>query len=328
MRELSVPELRMIAGENIQHTLMMTPEEAAKENRKTIELEKACRLTAMEDMLFAHAHRNIEAAKELSLHLASIDWQEYVLRKDQKEKEEANETERLVRKILANGGGYCKKCKEISNRLFHVIPEDERYQSWEGDYCSSCLWNVEKGIVADENRRGICKSCGDAFFLRDSRDHEKVKASYNGYCSPCFDKKLSEAFTVCDICGIRTLDYSQRGTCDDCYIKYPEKSTVNYHNNRARALGLEATLTVPQWQAAVTCFDSKCAYCLTKPYTVLEHFIPLTKKGGTTATNCVPACQGCNSRKNGTHPDKLIGFPTDNLARIRSYLASVTQQVA
>jgi hypothetical protein len=71
---------------------------------------------------------------------------------------------------------------------------------------------------------------------------------------------------------------------------------------RAKQAGLPATLTFDQWISTLEHFSWKCAYCGVRDYTVLEHFIPIRHFGGTTQFNCVPACQGCNVRKEGLHP--------------------------
>lgn len=62
-------------------------------------------------------------------------------------------------------------------------------------------------------------------------------------------------------------------------------------------LGHEATLTMKQWQNTLDDFNLRCAYCLSNPYTLIEHFIPVSMGGGTTVKNCVPACHLCNTHK-------------------------------
>lgn len=76
-----------------------------------------------------------------------------------------------------------------------------------------------------------------------------------------------------------------------------ERNILNRHLNRAREHNLPATLTIQQWYERVRDFNGLCAYCQKKPYEVLEHSTPLSKGGGTTTDNCVPACQSCNVLK-------------------------------
>jgi 5-methylcytosine-specific restriction endonuclease McrA len=75
---------------------------------------------------------------------------------------------------------------------------------------------------------------------------------------------------------------------------------------RAMLNGRAATLTLPVWIETLDYYNRRCAYCETGPYDVLEHLIPLTQGGGTTADNCVPACRSCNAQKRDHHPDVIV----------------------
>lgn len=101
-----------------------------------------------------------------------------------------------------------------------------------------------------------------------------------------------------------------------------ERNILNQHLRHARNLGLSATLTMEQWGSIVDDFNHKCAYCRIKPYSILEHFIPLSLGGGTTAYNCVPACQSCNVLKANVHPsmEPASKGMTEALQRVQKYL--------
>jgi hypothetical protein len=60
----------------------------------------------------------------------------------------------------------------------------------------------------------------------------------------------------------------------------------------AQARHAEATLTLVGWLESLNYFHWRCAYCQSKPFQVKSHPLPLSQ-GGTTATNCVPACYRC-----------------------------------
>jgi hypothetical protein len=86
---------------------------------------------------------------------------------------------------------------------------------------------------------------------------------------------------------------------------------------RAQTLRAEATLTLVEWLETLNYFHWCCAYCQSKPCQVMSHYIALPE-GGTTATNCVPACYRCRSCR-----------PRED-ERIRAYLTLVhtrTQRV-
>ena len=75
-----------------------------------------------------------------------------------------------------------------------------------------------------------------------------------------------------------------------------EKDRVNQANTRARKLDLEADLTLDQWETILRSWSYSCAHCGSH-YQELDHVIPLSEGGTTTAGNCVPSCTGCNRRK-------------------------------
>jgi len=65
-----------------------------------------------------------------------------------------------------------------------------------------------------------------------------------------------------------------------------------------------------------------CAYCLVRPFKVLEHFLPVAV-AGTTVKNCIPACYKCNQNKRDYAGDQLVElFGADTIARIQNYLES------
>lgn len=86
------------------------------------------------------------------------------------------------------------------------------------------------------------------------------------------------------------------------YKENPEKvhlkSLINDERRRSRINGLPCTLTRDQWQAIKAAYNNKCAYCgKHSKHLSQDHFIPVTKGGGYTPDNIVPACRKCNSRK-------------------------------
>lgn len=97
--------------------------------------------------------------------------------------------------------------------------------------------------------------------------------------------------------------------------RHPERTRDHYRirdqRNRAKELGLEATMRTNDWLACVRYFDGVCAYCGKPPGLFdmgmtlhADHFIPLASPGcpGTVAYNIIPACQDCNSQKGDQNP--------------------------
>jgi len=80
--------------------------------------------------------------------------------------------------------------------------------------------------------------------------------------------------------------------------KNPHKVAVLMQRRRARIAAALATLTAEQWAAILELYEGKCAYCGKPGKMTMDHVIPVSRGGGTTADNVVPACQSCNSSKN------------------------------
>jgi 5-methylcytosine-specific restriction endonuclease McrA len=86
------------------------------------------------------------------------------------------------------------------------------------------------------------------------------------------------------------------GTEENYRILIRELDRVKAQVQRARSLEADATLTLVDWLTTLEQFDWCCAYCLTRPFEVMSHIIPLPR-GGTTPDNCVPACYSCCTGK-------------------------------
>jgi len=80
----------------------------------------------------------------------------------------------------------------------------------------------------------------------------------------------------------------------------PVRRRVNEQRREAMKLQLVATLTVEQWEFIKQEFGNRCSYCGKEKPLAQEHFIPLSKGGGYTAENIIPACNSCNSSKSAT----------------------------
>jgi 5-methylcytosine-specific restriction endonuclease McrA len=79
-----------------------------------------------------------------------------------------------------------------------------------------------------------------------------------------------------------------------------------YLAKRRRARKAQAPindLTVAQWQEIKAAYRFRCVYCGKKPSVLTQdHITPLSKNGSHTASNIVPACQSCNSKKKANAP--------------------------
>lgn len=99
------------------------------------------------------------------------------------------------------------------------------------------------------------------------------------------------------------------------YAKNPERFKIWYLNNkekqsqvirtsnkRRRAYKANAPrndFTHAQWVEMQAAYDHRCAYCKKrcKGHLTQDHLTPLSKGGSHTASNIIPACFSCNSKK-------------------------------
>ena len=88
------------------------------------------------------------------------------------------------------------------------------------------------------------------------------------------------------------------GMCRQWRQENPGSMRAASQRYRARKAGLPATLTEIQWQEILVEHGHACAYCGRDDLPLeQEHMIPVTRGGGYTQDNIVPACGTCNSRK-------------------------------
>ena len=89
-------------------------------------------------------------------------------------------------------------------------------------------------------------------------------------------------------------------------IDHPEVIRTAQARRRARKKALPATLTTEQWLAILRAYENRCAYCEKRSQKLTQdHVIALSKGGGTTADNIVPACGPCNSKKKAGPPPSI-----------------------
>jgi 5-methylcytosine-specific restriction endonuclease McrA len=97
-------------------------------------------------------------------------------------------------------------------------------------------------------------------------------------------------------------------------------------NSSSRTLIMKALPSeVIAWQEVLRDFNYSCAYC-GKPQKELstplqqEHFVPLSKGGGYTRNNIIPACKTCNTTKRDKMPDAWLNNRPELYKRLVEYL--------
>ena len=81
--------------------------------------------------------------------------------------------------------------------------------------------------------------------------------------------------------------------------KHPEKKKEMHASRRAHKFNAPVNdCTAGQWQEIKAAYGYHCVYCGTQPQRLTQdHITPLSKGGSHTASNIVPACRSCNSKK-------------------------------
>lgn len=157
----------------------------------------------------------------------------------------------------------------------------------------------------------------DAKTVQDMAGHARVDTTMR-YDRRGDERKVAAAATIGEImrAAVRTCACGNTYTCEDNVFrwrcarcdaevsvlrrqKHDARLTlqrVEQANERARKRGAPAALTLPRWITTVRHFDGLCAYCGKVEFDVIEHAVPIPQ-GGTTANNCLPACNACNNDK-------------------------------
>lgn len=189
-------------------------------------------------------------------------------------------------------------------------------------------WEAERQTRLEEiaNREVYCTRCKTTARRRDLISLEDVPGHrYDQVCSTCAERIKGERARTCVQCGATFYNHRPNGTHPYCASCAPQRISeevrVSQQNWRTAQEGLVSDLTVTQWLATLEHFQRMCAYCQAVPFTDLEHVIPVTAGGGTTWTNCVPACSQCNHRKRHNN------IPRETMERVGAYLMSLSRSL-
>lgn len=155
--------------------------------------------------------------------------------------------------------------------------------------------------------------------MQCARCRQTFKRGEMGYLFDLYPPGSGHVYLFCPSCQVlvrKERAYAARAE--------RERLRVVAHCERAMAAGLAATLTLEEWLRTLRFYHWRCAYC-GAPYEHLEHFVPISKGGGTTAANCIPSCKRCNLLKRDALPDEIgeSSRSPSAIARVRAYLLSI-----
>ena len=84
--------------------------------------------------------------------------------------------------------------------------------------------------------------------------------------------------------------------------KNPAYYALAASKRRALLAGTGGSVSVQEWAAIIAQHSDRCAYCGKRSSLTQDHVVPISKGGSHSASNIVPACKPCNSRKR----DRLV----------------------
>jgi len=93
-----------------------------------------------------------------------------------------------------------------------------------------------------------------------------------------------------------------------CQQRSAKRNPENRRRLEARRQAVKRRLpdTLTREEAKQILSAGRCLYCGSAEHLTLDHFVPLSKGGGTTRANMVIACESCNSKKRAKLPGQVF----------------------
>ena len=205
----------------------------------------------------------------------------------------------------------CIKCDKARKRTDEVREQSHRY------YHSEKGKAAERRYYHEGKGRETRKEYNDRTDVKERRKPHRSEAVLK-YLKTEKGREWSRQYQASEKRQAWKKEYSQRPEVAE-QIRTRARRNVQKRLNLSR--NLPATLTDAEWHSALAYFEYRCAYCGAADRLQQEHFIPLSKGGGYTASNIVPACPRCNFSKHDKMPEEWCD--SDAYRRIVTYLESM-----
>jgi 5-methylcytosine-specific restriction endonuclease McrA len=185
----------------------------------------------------------------------------------------------------------CSNCKQVKPAsAFTAAPKHiDRLDS----QCRICR-NAHRPaviVIPTEKRCSVCK------IMHPADDFYRTDKSPDGLYSCCKDCHNQRAYAGQRLYKAQNIEQVRKWN-NGWRKKHPEHGQRNDNIRRARKKNAPiADFTREQWLTMKAAYRGCCAYCGKKTRLTIDHVIPLAQGGGHTASNIVPACKSCNSKK-------------------------------
>jgi len=198
---------------------------------------------------------------------------------------------------LANGLYRClPHPTRFLGGCFCIMDPDNNYHIDGTDYFGMYA-GLELGLLSDDEIDELLQA------------HSGVRTAF---CMKCKQTKPASEFD-----HTKHKEGGVVSHCKSCYRehmripKVKENLKLLQARRRSRRMKAPTTLTPNEWHLILERYNRCCAYC-GKPESEVgtlaqDHVYPISRGGGYTALNIVPACKSCNSRKSA-HTPAEVGF--------------------
>ena len=218
-------------------------------------------------------------------------------------------TEFYFRKTIRSYSRLCKECVGVKVRRQPSERACPRcgtlfIRGGRQIYCShECGWKYRYGQQQEQRPKHpiTCSVCGGEFYSQ--KNYKTCSAACKLEYRRVYHCKKQQAKRNADPEERR----KSRERLEQWRLAHPDKVKEMMKATKRRrdhkVLNLPHTLSATEWQRALEYFEFACAYCgVVADAFHQEHFIPLSRGGGYTADNILPACPTCNSDKLATMP--------------------------
>ena len=99
--------------------------------------------------------------------------------------------------------------------------------------------------------------------------------------------------------------------------EHPEVMRNVARRRRALKAGSNGSFTEEEFRLLCEQYDNRCVYCREELPLVSDHVTPLSRGGGNSIDNIVPACKSCNSMKGAMTFDEFVKRLREVVERLR-----------
>lgn len=214
----------------------------------------------------------------------------------------------------------CSKCGLVKKLI--EFSKDRRLKDGHRSSCKICDRARENSPETRQRKNAYQREKGREWYLRyrqtekgkarderykQSETHKSYKQSENYketlrryYTSDKAHQKQAKKRATISFKQYRN-EYRNR---PEVIEKHRAIARINVQKRNALKKQLPNSFTDQDWQKTLEYFNHKCVYCGSSERLEQDHFIPITKNGGYTPNNIVPACKTCNLRKYNYSPEQ------------------------